>query len=73
MSNLSIEQAGEYYTCINVLKARNALDLNNSTSWPHMKPADRTKSHNRLLKQAGLVQNKHKALTAQDVAKIIGK
>lgn len=70
---MTIEQAGEYYTCISVLKARNKLDLNTSTSWPHMKPTDRTKSHNILLKEAGLVQNKHRALTAQDVAKIIGK
>jgi len=70
---MSVSDAGEYYVCISILKAREAMDQNAVSTWPYLKKEDRAKNHNKLLKEADLVQNKHRAATAQDIARIIGK
>lgn len=70
---MNIDVASEYYACISILSAREDIAKNSVSSWPHLKKEDRAKNHNKLLKQADLIDNRLRAATVQDIARIIGK
>jgi len=70
---MTVEAAGEYFTCMSILRAREILDANRISSWPHMETKARNREHNNLLKDADLIRNKPRAATVQDIARIIGK
>ena len=70
---MTIQEASEYFLCMDILKSREAIELNRATTWPHMKKEDRSRLHKKLLKDADVVDNKLRAATVQDIARIIGK
>lgn len=70
---MTVEEAGEYYVSMGIIKAREKLDLNISTSWTKLEKDKRNKLQKELLREADYIENKHRAATVQDIARIIGK
>lgn len=66
-----MEEANEYFHCINILRARERLIDNQVASWPHMDKNRRSNLHKKILKEADIVNNEHKAVTASDLARIL--
>jgi len=58
---------------MNIIKAREKLDLNITASWTKLEKDRRDKIHKELLRDADYVETKHRVATAQDIARIIGK
>ena len=70
--NLTVEDANNYYKCIDILSTREQLVSNQVSSWPQTKKDTRDKIHRELIKKADYEGNRKKALTGQDLKRILG-
>lgn len=69
---MDIDTATGYFMCLDVLKAREILDSNVISSWPHMKnDKDRKTKHRELVKRADL-ESRNVVSTASDLKRILG-
>lgn len=69
---MTVEDATDYFLCMDVLKARETLDLNMSTSWPHISNQNDKKQRHRSLVKAACLENKLVIGSASDLKRILG-
>lgn len=69
---MDIKKVNEYLQAMNIIKAREFLELTQISTWPKMKEQDRNRIYKQKYKEANF-DNKKRAATVQDIARIIGK
>ena len=72
MGEFTVEEANEYFHCMDILKARERLVENEVSSWSNIKKESRDKIHKELIRKADLVTDRKRALTGQDLKRILG-